>query len=94
MMSFRKEVRVFIQDMRMMSKVLREFVKTVTLENKIYDKILERQKEEIQELRDRLLARDLPEYKTYEIRGGRGREEVGEYKPEEDDTNAGEVMSI
>lgn len=91
-MSFKKEVRVFIADMRLLSKAVRDFIKMVNVERNVYEKTIERLEKENSELKDRLFARDLPEFKTYQLNSI--ETEKITYKPEEDEANIGESVEI
>ena len=82
-MSFRSEVRGFIQDYynwRKKKDVTISVLKTQIME-------LRSQNED---LMDRVLARDLPELKTFALPAF--KQEKEEYKPEEDESRAGEII--
>jgi len=83
-MRFKKEVRLFMRDYynwRKKKDVTISILKTQIME-------LRSQNED---LLDRVLARDLPELKTFAI--PEHEKEPEEYRPEEDELRAGEVIS-
>ena len=82
-MRFKKEVRLFMRDYynwRKKKDVTISILKTQIME-------LRSQNED---LMDRVLARDLPELKTYVLPAF--KQEKEEYKPEEDESRAGEII--
>jgi hypothetical protein len=58
-MGFRNDVRNFMADVR-------AWMTSLAAMAALYQDVVARQKEEIKELREAFLARDLPELKTYE----------------------------
>ena len=82
MFRFIREVREFMRDTE-------AWMKRATVGTAVYQDIVDRQNALIRDLTDKLLARDLPELKTFTLPNLESRTE--EYKPQEDADLAGEV---
>ena len=81
-MSFKNEVRWFMNSVD-------NWMKKVAVGTKVYQDIIDRQEQMIKDLADKLLARDLPELKTYTIQHLPQKEE--KYNPADDEDLAGTI---
>lgn len=84
-MSFRQEVRGLMRD-------LAAWMKSETISVAVLKDVIERQKKEINDLHDKLLARNLPELKTFTL--PEGEEEETDYSPGKDPENAGLIADF
>lgn len=73
-MSLRKEVRQF-------RKIFEEWKEKAALEKSVYRDLIDQQHQLIEELSNRLLARDLPELITYKLQPG-SETTAGNIEPE------------
>lgn len=89
-MSFKKEVRIFIQEFW-------AFRRNLESENKLllgYQKLVDRLEKQNERLMDKIMARSLPELKTFQL-----EDDLNPLKPEpynmlEDEDVAGEILPV
>lgn len=87
-MGFKREVREFMQ-------LMKKYLLERSLEDRrirSLEKIIDRQEKQIQQLHDRLLAKDLPQYKEYTLPETEGTSNSDGYHPEYDEELAGSVI--
>ena len=81
-MSFRKEIRLFMQD-------ISDCMKKALVGVEVYKDIIKELRKQNQDLLDRLAARNLPELKTFTL--PEEESPLSEYKFQEDEDLAGEI---
>jgi len=91
-MGWRKELKVFIRDVRVFIQEDRTKAKEVGTVLALYREIIKRQNEQINDFHRKLLARDLPELVNFTI--PEGVYKYPDYNPLNDEDNAGEVVTI
>jgi len=91
-MSAKKEVRELRRLFEDFAREVRDWMQRVSVGNKVYMDIIEKQEVQLDKFADRLLARNLPELKTYTIPD---TEVIPQsYDALEDEDLAGEVLAI
>ena len=91
-MGFRSEVRVFMKEVQQFITNYENWRKKKDVTISILNTVIKELRSQNEDLMDRVLARDLPELKTFMIPEHLKEPEV--YKPEEDELLAGEVTDI